>query len=289
MWSSPVCGAGGPGVLCQLGSMAPGATQTVTAAIHLPIATSSQNYSIQATAAAASPNDPVSGNASFVDSFTVPAANSTIATSTVSMPRDGTIERKQEVAAGDAIADAFRETYSTDFGFVQGGAIRSGITCNVSSVGATYCPNTGGPPFAITRGAVLSTLPFFNRVDTYTISGTELWAMLEKSVGSYPTAFAGFLQVSGLCFTWDESEAASARVLSVVRQNANGTCSATAIPADATQYTVAQTNFETAGANGYPDFSSRATHRGYDADVFTEWAIAHSPLNPAGGRNTRVP
>ena len=75
----------------------------------------------------------------------------------------------------------------------------------------------------------------------------------------------------------------------MVRQNANGTCSATLIPADTTQYTLAFNSFSVAGGDGFPNFSSRATHRGYDTDVFTEWAITHSPLNPAMLRNNRVP
>ena len=125
-------------------------SKTFVVAVAIPHATSAQNVTNQATAAAGLA-DPVPGNASYVDSFTIPAANLTIATSSVSMPRDGMTERKQEVAAGDVLADAYRETFGTDIGFATGGNIRNGITCNVSSA-TTFCPIPADRPSRLRGG-----------------------------------------------------------------------------------------------------------------------------------------
>ncbi len=162
-WSSPSCSLASSTATCLLGSMPAGASQTLLLAVRPPLATTAQNYSLQLTATASGPADPVPGNASYVDSFSVPSASTTIATSSVSMTRNPTTdpsERKQETPLGDVIADSYRQTYGTDFGYTNGGSLRAPLTCNVSPVGPTYCPNTSGPPFTITRGAIVTTLPF---------------------------------------------------------------------------------------------------------------------------------
>ncbi len=75
-------------------------------------------------------------------------------------------------------------------------------------------------------------LPFGNIVVTLQINGAELKTMLENGVSSMPGENGKFPQVSGLCFTYDISKPAGSRVLSAVRQVADGSC--TGAPVDMT-------------------------------------------------------
>ena len=68
------------------------------------------------------------------------------------------------------------------------------------------------PPYPITRGPVLSVLPFGNVVFTVNVNGAELKTMLENGVSLMPSDEGRFPQVSGLCFTYDISAPAGSRV-----------------------------------------------------------------------------
>ena len=95
---------------------------------------------------------------------------------------------------------------------------RAALTCPPTDSPTDFCPSFIPPPFPITRGQVLTVLPFGNVAVTLTVNGAELKTMLENGVSSMPGVNGRFPQVSGLCFTYNIENPVGSRVLSAVRQ-----------------------------------------------------------------------
>jgi 2',3'-cyclic-nucleotide 2'-phosphodiesterase (5'-nucleotidase family) len=124
-------------------------------------------------------------------------------------------------------------------------------------------------------------LPFGNVVATLTIDGAELKTYLENGVSRMPSSDGRFPQVSGLCFTYDISLAAGSRVLSAVRQEADGSC--TGAPIDltsASSYTLAINDFMANGGDGYPYVYPRVTTQDYMDEVLADHISAYTPVSP---------
>lgn len=180
------------------------------------------------------------------------ALDGLIGEATTLFPRGGSpaVERVAENALGNLITDAMRARYGTDFAFITGGGIRSTLP-------GTYLPQSMllrratsgyavGPPYDLVKGDAYEVLPFGNTAVTRTVTGSQLWAMLEHGVGNMPSAAGKFPQVSGLKFTFDDSGPAGSRVKSVTR--ADGV---TPIDKDGTVYTLATFDFYNGGGDGY--------------------------------------
>jgi 2',3'-cyclic-nucleotide 2'-phosphodiesterase (5'-nucleotidase family) len=214
-----------------------------------------------------------------------PILGTVIGSSTREIPRTdacgNTAGRTCESLIGNVITDAMRTTYNVDFALTNSGGIRADLTCPPAGGGSGFCPSFTPPPWLITRGQVLSVLPFGNVVVTLTINGAELKAFLENGV-SLTGAQGRFPQVSGLCFTYDLSLPAGNRVTGAVRQAADGSCTGPAVDLTAgSNYTFAINDFIAAGGDGYPNVASRITTRDVMDQVLADYIAANSPLNPA--------
>jgi 2',3'-cyclic-nucleotide 2'-phosphodiesterase (5'-nucleotidase family)/predicted AlkP superfamily phosphohydrolase/phosphomutase len=214
-----------------------------------------------------------------------PILNTVIGNSTVFIPRADSCGqsagRTCESLVGDVTADSMRTTYATDFAITNSGGLRADLTCPTADNPNDFCPVYTPPPFPITRGQVLTVLPFNNIVETLTVNGAELKTMLENGVSAMPGANGRFPQVSGLCFTYDISAAAGSRVTSVVRSAVDGSC--TAVPVDLTasaSYTLAINDFMAAGGDGYPNFLSRITTQDFQDEVLADHIAANTPVSP---------
>ena len=220
-----------------------------------------------------------------------PIFNAVVGRSTVVVPRgdacaastarvDG---RACESLIGDLVTDAIRSAYSTDFALTNSGGLRADLTCPVAALDpnpSDFCPASLYPvpdatgKYPITRGQVLTVLPFGNVSATLRINGAELKDYLETAVSSLPNVANGrFGQVSGLCFTFDVQAnpiqftsqpraipGTGSRVLSAVRQAANGSCTGTAIDlTGASTFTLTTNDFTAGGGDGYQDFKTRIT------------------------------
>ncbi|HWQ84594.1 MAG TPA: 5'-nucleotidase C-terminal domain-containing protein, partial [Anaerolineales bacterium] len=201
------------------------------------------------------------------------------------IPRADTCGRSDgrlcESLVGNVSTDSMRLAYNTDFAITNAGGLRADLTCPTVDLAGDFCPPYTPPPYPITRGSVLGVLPFGNIVVTVSISGEELKAFLENGVSSMPSAAGKFPQVSGLCFTYDIAAPAGSRVLSAVRQDPVGNC--TAIPVDltaASTYTLATNDFVANGGDGYPNVYSRVTTQNYMDQVLADYITANSPVNP---------
>ena len=209
---------------------------------------------------------------------------------TDTFPRGANIERLDEVAIGDLVADSLRTTYGTQIAFTNGGGLRSPLPSSYQPADtslrratAGYAP---GPPYDLVLGDAYSVLPFGNQAVTRTVTGAQLWSVLERSVGVYPAAFGGFLQVSGFRFTYSASAPVGSRVQSVTLDDG------TAIPNSAATTVTATTNdFTNAGGDGYPMLADgQGVSRDLMATVLADYIVAAGTISPTvGSRIIRLP
>jgi len=215
-----------------------------------------------------------------------PIFNTVIGESSVYIPRSDACGRSDgrlcESLVGDLTTDALRLTYNTDFAITNSGGLRAALTCPTTDVANDFCPAYVPPPYPITRGQSLAVLPFGNVVVTVSVTGAELKTMLENGVSSMPAANGRFPQVSGLCFTYDISLPAGSRVLSAVRQAADGTCSGAPVDlTGASTYTIAENDFMANGGDGYPNLYFRSTTQNIMDQVLADYISTNTPVSPA--------
>ena len=220
-----------------------------------------------------------------LNSQLAPILNTVIGNSTKFVPRadqcGNSAGRTCESLVGNITTDAMRTTYGVDFAITNSGGLRADLTCPTTDNPSDFCPAYTPPPFPITRGQVLTVLPFGNIVVTLQVNGAELKTMLENGVSRMPAVDGRFAQVSGLCFTYDIAAPAGSRVTGAVRQAADGSC--TGAPVDltaASTYRIAENDFMSGGGDGYPNFASRATSREIMDQVVADYIGANSPLKP---------
>jgi 2',3'-cyclic-nucleotide 2'-phosphodiesterase (5'-nucleotidase family)/predicted AlkP superfamily phosphohydrolase/phosphomutase len=218
--------------------------------------------------------------------------NTVVGYSTKYIPRadacGGASGRTCESIIGDVTTDSMRATYGTDFAITNSGGLRADLTCPPGGNPGAFCPAATVPPYIITKGSVLSVLPFGNVVETVSVDGSLLKQFLEAGVSAAGIDFTQgrFPQVSGLCFTYNISLAPGSRVVSAVRQAADGSC--TGAPVDLTSastYTLAINDFMAGGGDTYPNVSATAVPQDPMDQVLGNYLSANStpgsPIAPA--------
>jgi 2',3'-cyclic-nucleotide 2'-phosphodiesterase (5'-nucleotidase family) len=215
-----------------------------------------------------------------------PILGTVIGNSNTTIPRSDACGRADgracESKEGNVTTDAMRTTYNTDFALTNSGGLRADLTCPATDNPNDFCPPFVPPPYPITRGQVLGVLPFGNVAVTLQVTGAELKQFLENGVSTMPAINGRFPQVSGLCFTYDISRPAGNRVLSAVRQAANGSCTGAPVDFSAgATYTFAINDFIAQGGDGYPNVFGRSTTRDILDQVLADYVVANTPLNPA--------
>ena len=171
--------------------------------------------------------------------------------------------RTCESLVGNVVTDSLRTAFPTtspavDFAITNSGGLRADLTCPTTDSPTDFCPPYTPPPYPITKGQVVTVLPFGNTVVTATISGTTLKTMLENGVSSMPAVNGRFPQVSGLCFTYDISASAGSRLTGAVRQTVTGACTGAPVTFGAGDtYRIATSDFVAFGGDGYPNLVSQ--------------------------------
>jgi 2',3'-cyclic-nucleotide 2'-phosphodiesterase (5'-nucleotidase family) len=189
-----------------------------------------------------------------------------------------------ESLIGNVATDSMRTTYTTDFAITNSGGLRADLTCPTTDNPSDFCPpETAVPtqPFFITRGQVLTVLPFGNVVATLTIDGALLKTYLENAVSAMPGANGRYAQVSGLCFTYDINLPVGSRVTGAVHQAGDGSC--TGAPIDLTSgssYTLAINDFMASGGDGYPVVTPLITTQNLMDQVLADYVGANTPIGP---------
>ncbi|MEP6893609.1 MAG: 5'-nucleotidase C-terminal domain-containing protein, partial [Gaiellaceae bacterium] len=216
-----------------------------------------------------------------------PVLGTVVGSSTKFIPRTdqcgNTEGRTCESLVGNVVADSMTWKYGpigTQFAITNSGGLRADLTCPTTDNPNDFCPAYTPPPYPITRGQVLTVLPFGNVVVTLIVNGAELKTMLENGVSQMPAIAGRFPQVSGLCFTYDIALPAGSRVLSAVLTDAAGNCTTTPVNLTAAaSYKIAENDFMAKGGDGYPDFSARMTTQDVMDQVAADYIAAKSPLS----------
>lgn len=137
--------------------------------------------------------------------------------------------RAGETNLGNLITDAMIETSGAEIAITNGGGIRASI-----DVGE------------ITKGEVVTVLPFGNYIVTKKLTGAQLKAGIENGVNAYPQVKGAFPHISGMTFSIDPNREAGKRVHSM---KINGQ------PMDMNkEYLVATNDFMAAGGDEYTSF-----------------------------------
>lgn len=136
--------------------------------------------------------------------------------------------RETETEAGNLLADAVRAAGSAEIGLVPAAAFK---------------PDASVPRPANAEQAANLVEPASDMIVILSLRGAQVLAALERSVSFAPQASAGFLQVSGLRFTYDTSRPGGKRVV---------TASLNSAPLDAARvYKIATTKPLANGQQGY--------------------------------------
>jgi len=139
---------------------------------------------------------------------------------------------------GVLVAEAMRRAVDAEIGWQNGGGIRAGL-----------------PEGEVTRGDVLSALPFGNTTARLVLRGNALIAALENGLARLPAPSGRFPQLAGLRFTADAARPPGSRVVAVEVRGADGSWA----PLDpARAYSVATNNFLRRGGDGYSVFADSA-------------------------------
>jgi len=207
------------------------------------------------------------------------AFDAKIGVATNVFPRGGNVERLREVAIGNLIADSMRLYYGTQIAFTNGGGIRAALPSSYTPVDRTLrrtsAGYTAGPPYDLVVGDVFTVLPFGNSVVTRSVTGAQLHAILEHSVGALPSANGRFAQISGFKFSYDVSRVPGSRVVSVTLDDG------TPVLADATTYTLATNDFTNAGGDGYTMLADgQGTTRDVMANVLLDFIRQRGTITP---------
>lgn len=211
-----------------------------------------------------------------------------VAVTTGLYERGANVERLREMPIGDLLADALRVTYGTQLGFTNGGGIRAPLPSSYAPADLTLRRNAAGyaagPPWDLVVGDFYTVLPFGNAVVTRTVTGAQLWAMMEHAVEALPLANGWFGQISGFRVTFDSSKPAGSRVVEITFDDG------TPIPADETRYTMATSDFIDVGGDGYSMLANGdGVSRDKMAQVFLDYVKGLGTITPAiDGRLTDI-
>ncbi len=137
--------------------------------------------------------------------------------------------RTGETNLGNLITEALIDVSGADLALTNGGGIRASI-----DVGD------------ITKGEVLTVLPYGNTVRVIELTGADVIGAIENGISDYPDAKGAFPHIAGMTVEFDASQPAGSRVVSVMVGDM-------AID-EAMTYTLATNDYLVAGGDGYDMF-----------------------------------
>ncbi|MCL2820991.1 MAG: extracellular solute-binding protein [Oscillospiraceae bacterium] len=185
--------------------------------------------------------------------------------------------RTQEMPLGSLVADAYRDAAHADIAIVNGGDIRADLPAGV-----------------VTKGDVISVLPFGNTLMVKNVTPAVLYKVLENGVSGIiadydlvidheQSAQGRFLNVSGFSFVYDPSAPVGMRVVSVTLDDGRE------LYADdnSTEFSLASSNYLMTGGDEYYMLADLPVlHELGSADeALKDYISRYSPVdNPPEGR-----
>ncbi|MEH7156086.1 5'-nucleotidase C-terminal domain-containing protein [Neobacillus drentensis] len=158
--------------------------------------------------------------------------------------------------------------------FVADGMLAKAKTINPNTMIALQ--NGGGvrvtlPAGNITLADVFKVLPFGNALGIMELKGAEIKEALEYSVKDAPTtAFGGFLQVSGLKFTYDSTKPVGSKVQTIEVKGQDGSYTALDLTKN---YFVATNIFTAKGGDGFTMFAKAYAEGRVSEPGFVDWEM----------------
>lgn len=133
-----------------------------------------------------------------------------VATTTVPIEPSRSLSRRRESMLGSLVTDAIRAGTASDVALLNSGTLRLDEVIR---------------PGSVTNHQVESIFPFADqsRIVTFPLTGARLRRLLEHSVSDKVLGTGGFLQVSGISFTFDPAGPSGNRVVGPIRREAGGT------------------------------------------------------------------
>ncbi|MCL2004350.1 MAG: bifunctional metallophosphatase/5'-nucleotidase [Oscillospiraceae bacterium] len=185
--------------------------------------------------------------------------------------------RTQEMPLGSLVADAYREASGADIAIANGGDIRADIL-----------------PGVVTKGGIISVLPFGNTLMVKTVTPALLREVLENGVSGIIVDANGdidheqspqgrFLQVSGFNFAYNPAAPEGERILSITLDGGRSL----PLNDDATKITLAGSNYVMTGGDYYTMLGGLPVERELGAadEALAAYVARHSPLTaPETGR-----
>jgi 5'-nucleotidase len=214
---------------------------------------------------------PDAGAQAIVDSAvtkSAPIANRQVGTITTDITRAA--GASGESALGDVIADA-QLAATTGNGAVVAITNPGGIRTDL-----TYASSPAGEgDGVVTYGEAFAVQPFSNIMQTITLTGADLDAVLEQQYSGANQTVAKVLQISAsMHYTLTPANAPGDKI-------SNITINGVAVD-PAAGYRVSVNNFLAAGGDGFGAFTNGTDLTGgpVDVDAFTAYLTAHSPVAP---------
>jgi 5'-nucleotidase / UDP-sugar diphosphatase len=183
-----------------------------------------------------------------------------VATSLSPLDGDSRRIRSGETNLGNLVADAMRAHVGADVAMINSGSIRGDRTF---------------PPGPLSRRALLTMQPFSNKVCKIEVTGRTIVSALMAATESWPAPAGRFPQISGLSFTLAPSPADR---VSDVRVGGSP------IALDR-RYTLATSDYQLAGGDGYTMFANQRVVVGPDAGdlivtALEKYVAAARPVAP---------
>ncbi|XP_071578514.1 protein 5NUC [Temnothorax nylanderi] len=193
--------------------------------------------------------------------------------------------RRRECNMGNLICDALLDYYAGEYLNKDGWTDAAIAVQNSGSIRSSI---TRARDDQVTRGDILSVLPFGNVIVKASMTGQQLLSMLEWSVHnidnltSTGNLFGAYLQYSGLQVVYDVSQPPNSRVVSVQVQ-----CAACRVPAYSqlqknVTYNVLVNNFLAKGGDGFHMLEALKTTplSVTTSEVLEQYFKKHSPVHP---------
>ena len=173
-----------------------------------------------------------------------------------------------ESGLGDIIADSQNLAEGTQFAFMNPGGIRADLV--VPAGGAS-----------ITWNDLFTIQPFGNTLVSMNLTGAQIKTLLEQQ---WQSSGNKFLQISGLGYTWDNSQPTGSHIVEIHDAAGNPL-----VPT--ASYFITCNNFLATGGDGFAAFVGGTNQVGgpIDLDAMIDYTEHHNPLPaPMLGRITRL-
>jgi 2',3'-cyclic-nucleotide 2'-phosphodiesterase (5'-nucleotidase family) len=158
--------------------------------------------------------------------------NEVVANSPVVLNGEREFVRTGETNLGNMLTESLLAISSADVALTNGGGIRTSI-----DVGD------------VTKGEVLTVLPFGNTVRVIELTGADIVSAIENGITDYPEAKGAFPHIAGMTVKFDSTQPAGSRVVEIKIGGVLINPSAT--------YSMATNDFLVAGGDGYSMFTGK--------------------------------